>query len=238
MTPLVKSTLPPHQLGVCSPNGAESLVHLVKLISSDPDTLLSSKNCLLVDFSNAFNSINRSALFKEVHDMPSLSSLVEFSYGVQSHLLFGEHAILSGRGVQQGDPLGPLLFSLVLQPIVERIASEVPSLLLNGWYLDDGILCGNLDDIAAALSIIAIDGPTVGLSLNKSKSLLFSPDLPYSPPSSLAGIPVTSEGFLLGAPVGPPSFCQSIVTKRLEKIQSLISLLASIEDPQAEFALL
>ena len=214
VTPQVKSTLPPHQLGVCSPNGAESLVHSVKLISSDPDTPLSSKNCLLVDFSNAFNS-KRSALFKEVqHRMSSLSSWIEFSYGGQSHLLFGEHTILSSCGVQQGDPLGPLLFSLVLQPIIEKIASEVPSLLFNGWYLDDGILCGNLDDIAAALSIIAIDGPTVGLSLNRSKSLLFSPELPSSPPSSLAGIPVTSEGFLLlWAPVGPPHSASQLLQK-------------------------
>ena len=63
--------------------------------------------------------------------------------------------------MQQGDLLSHLLF---LEPIVEKIASEVPSLLFNGWYLDDGILCGNLDDIAAALSIITVDGPIVGLS--------------------------------------------------------------------------
>ena len=45
-------------------------------------------------------------------------------------------------GVQQGDPLGPLGFALTLHPIVERIKAEVPDLLLNALYLDDGMLVG------------------------------------------------------------------------------------------------
>ena len=47
-----------------------------------------------------------------------------------------------GSGVQQGDPLGPLGFSMALHPIVQRIVNEVPGLSLNAWYLDDGTLCG------------------------------------------------------------------------------------------------
>lgn len=116
---------------------------------------------------------------------------------------------MSSCGVQQGDPLGPLLFSLLLHPIVEKISQDVPGLRINGWYLDHGVLCGSLDDISSALSIITEDGPLVGLSLNRSKSLIFCPDPSFSSsvPHSLADIPVTSEGFvLLGAPVGSPSF--------------------------------
>ena len=78
---------------------------------------------------------------------PALSHFLELSYSFQPILLFGDYSILSCTGVQQGDPLA---FSILLQPIIERIQDEVPGLNLNGWYLDDGILCGSLSDLQAA----------------------------------------------------------------------------------------
>ena len=41
-----------------------------------------------------------------------------------SKLLFGATEISSEMGVQQGDPLGPLLFSLTLQPLLRELASH------------------------------------------------------------------------------------------------------------------
>ena len=46
--------------------------------------------------------------------------------------------IVSSNGVQQGDPLGPFLFSLVLAPIVDEIQALSPN--LNLWYLMMGSL--------------------------------------------------------------------------------------------------
>ena len=48
----------------------------------------------------------------------------------------------SEQGVQQGDPLGLLPFSLVLHKLVLSIASdsECSKLLFNLWYPDDGTL--------------------------------------------------------------------------------------------------
>ena len=51
-----------------------------------------------------------------------------------------------------------------------------PDLALNAWYLDDGTLMGSPEDLAAALRIIEEDGPSVGLHLNRAKSLLFIPE--------------------------------------------------------------
>lgn len=97
------------------------------------DLPLLSRWILLIDFSNAFNSVSREHMFRETRaSLPGLSSWVECCYSTESHLLFGDYSLLNCCGVQQGDPLGPLCFALTLQPIVERIKREVPSLLVPG----------------------------------------------------------------------------------------------------------
>ena len=174
-------------------------------------------NCfiLLVDFSNAFNSVDRSTLLREVrHRIPSITAWMEFCYGAQPILHLADCTILSCCGVQ-GGPIGPLGFALVLQPIVERIQCEVLGLLINAWYLDEGTLCGSPDDLAAALSIIEAEGPPRGLLLNRSKSLIVAPaDSSVNQPL-LSDIPVTSEGFsLLGSPPGVSSVLLDVCTSK------------------------
>ena len=43
-------------------------------------------------------------------DLSELFTFVNNCYAEQSNLYFGSHIILSAEGVQQGDPLGPLLY--------------------------------------------------------------------------------------------------------------------------------
>ncbi|KAL6586785.1 hypothetical protein OROMI_001773 [Orobanche minor] len=69
---------------------------------------------LLVDFENAFNMVDCGVMLSEVRrHCPVLSHWVEFCYSAPARLDYGEHSFLSSQGVQQGDPLGPLLFILV-----------------------------------------------------------------------------------------------------------------------------
>ena len=56
-------------------------------------------------------------------------------YNNDAELNFGNSVILSRTGFHQGDPLASLLFSLTLQPLVEQIKQEAPSLKLNEWFL-------------------------------------------------------------------------------------------------------
>ena len=69
-----------------------------------------------VDFSNAFNCVDRQAFLEQCrHRFPGLSRWAEWCYSRPSHLYFGSDTLSSERGVQQGDP-GPLLFSLAIHP--------------------------------------------------------------------------------------------------------------------------
>ena len=184
--------------------GCEAVIHSVSQLmsSGQPD----QQWVLLLDFTNAFNTINRFSIFEEFRaHIPGLSAWMESCYSGQPFLHLGSQTILSCCGVQQGDPLGPLGFALTLHPIVERIRAAVPNLTLNAWYLDDGILVGSSRDIAAALNIIESDGPPVGLNLNRAKSLLFIPEDADASCSPLPPeIPITQRGFtLLGCPIAP-----------------------------------
>ena len=82
--------------------------------------------------------------------------------------------ISSETGVQQGDPLGPLLFSLVLHRVVSAIASNCPELLFHMWYLDDGTIAGPKLAVLHALSIVQDLGPPNDLFVNISKCELYS----------------------------------------------------------------
>ena len=142
--------------------------------------------------------------------------------------------------VQQGDPLGPLGFALTLQPIAERIREEVPGLKINAWYFDDRTLCGSACDLVKALKIIEEDGPARGLHLNRSKSLLhISEDVDLTNNPLPSDIPISRVSFnLLDSPIGPPSFCEAMVLKRVEKVKVILSRLADLQDSQMETTLL
>nr|GEW73093.1 protein RIC1 [Tanacetum cinerariifolium] len=72
-----------------------------------------------------------------------------------------------------GDPLGPLLFALVLHPLICKIRDPF-SLFLHAWYLDNGTIVGDTLVVGKVLGLIIEDGPRCGLYLNidKTESIL------------------------------------------------------------------
>ena len=130
---------------------------------------------------------------------------MEFCYSGQPLLQLGSTIIHSCCGVQQRNPLGPLGFPLTLHSIIKHIRAENPTPALNAWYLDDSTLVGSPEDISAALCIVKTYGPSVGLHLNRGKSLFLIPSdcdatLSPLPPE----VPVVRDGFsLIGCPITP-----------------------------------
>ena len=81
---------------------------------------------------------------------------------------------MSATRVQQGDPIGPLLFALVLHPLIHQVGDN-SKLLLHAWYLDDGTIIGDSQEIDKSLNIIRETGPRLGLELNIRKIEIFWP---------------------------------------------------------------
>ena len=92
-------------------------------------------------------------------------------YNTSSLLNFGEHVLLSDEGVQQGDPLGPLLFCVASLKLARYMTSE-----FNLWYLDDGSLGGDVSSLLGDLQTVCCVGPSVGLLLNEAKCEIIMDD--------------------------------------------------------------
>ena len=87
---------------------------------------------------------------------------------IPSNLYFGDDRILSEEGIQQGDPLGPLLFSLGIRDVMKSCESE-----LSVWYLDDGSLLGTPDEVINDLDKILDAADSLGLQINPKKCEVF-----------------------------------------------------------------
>ena len=137
------------QVGVGVKAGCEVIVHSVAHILEKQDQPSLSRWILLVDFSNAFNCVNREIMFSAIRTvLPGLSRWVECSYSTDSVLHFGDHSLLSHCGIQQGDLLGPLCFALTVQPIAMlRGNFQIYSV----WYLDDVTICGSPQNLTALI---------------------------------------------------------------------------------------
>ena len=193
---------------------------------------------LKVDFENAFNTIDRTAFLQACrHQFPGLSPWVEWCYAEPTLLQFGSRTINSESGVQQGDPLGPLLFSLALQPLLASIKAN-HGLDLVFAYLDDCVLAGSISAVSEAFGELQLAASTLGIkvAMGRDKSLLV--------PCAGSQANITQDQFpselcsqsdgnfeLLGCPVGDDAFCRAHTSKRVTKACSLLKALGEVPDP-------
>ena len=234
--------LSPLQVGVGVPGGCEAVIHSVATALAehghDTDMVM-----LKIDFTNAFNCIKRAAfldLLRGSEDFGGLYRWARACYGGSSSLLFGPHIIESLAGVQQGDPLGPLLFSLVLQTLTQKIKEACPSLALNVWFLDDGTLIGKTADVLRAVQIITDEGPALGMHINPPKCELWWPSVnPGLGRFDDVFKRLDSAGVsLLGCALGADDFVSAHLLKRVDKAEEALGLLRLFEDGQLELMLL
>jgi hypothetical protein len=119
----------PLQYGVATPGGCEAIVAGIRAyIEQEPQSLV-----LQVDLANAFNEVDRVAMFEELRDhFPELVPFVRCFYAEPSRLLLrrdsGEWELLqSSTGSRQGDPIAGHLFAL---PHRRALLATQPAFLL------------------------------------------------------------------------------------------------------------
>ncbi|CAE1328756.1 unnamed protein product [Acanthosepion pharaonis] len=135
-------------------------------------------------------------------------------------LIASDNIISSATGIQQGDPLGPLLFDMAIDGIARSITSP-----FNIWYLDNATLGGSIATVAADLRRDIPALSLLGLEINSSKSEIIN--LNYSADDFesairyirliLEDIKITpmEELRILGSPVFPMAIRECLDTKHV-----------------------
>ena len=231
----------PHQFGVACPMGAEKIVHGLRACV-EKHWLEENLVVLKVDMKNAFNLVSRQALLSEcAKHFPELYPWAHWCYSQHPYLWHTMGNLTSECGVQQGDPLGPLLFSLVLNILVSEIVLEpgCANLLYHAWYLDDGVVAGSSTEVCRVLAILEEKGHSLGLHVNINKCEVFChSDLSHFPPSMKQSHQPNIE--ILGIPIGDLDFCTTFISHKHGLAKQLMLQIEEVGalDPQVALMLL
>ncbi|KAG7527236.1 hypothetical protein FFLO_07136 [Filobasidium floriforme] len=174
-----RESLLPYQFGVGTRGGVEPLVQAIQNTLDKKSGYTTYTHITSLDFSNAFNALSRTELATGLRaHAPGLFRAAKWAYGSATDLVLSgadgkQHVLRSSEGVRQGDPFGPLFFSLGVRHLLESLNRKLGPDHLVLAYLDDVYIFA---PDAGALDIAQrfFDKSASSLHLNIAKSKTMS----------------------------------------------------------------
>ena len=219
--------------------GCEAAVHVMKKIYSQEDT----EAVLLVDATNAFNSINRQAALHNIQKLcPAIATMLSNTYRSPVRLFIkGEGELTSTEGTTQGDPLAMGMYALAVTPLICKLRETKPE-VKQVWFADDATAAGKLISLREWWQHLAAHGPEIGYLPNASKThLVVKPDLLDKAKKIFENteVQISSQGQRhLGAAIGTSAFANEYVALKVEKWSTQITSLSTLArtHPQAAYS--
>ena len=235
--PDIRNVVGTVQLCVGQEGGCEAAVHATRLLLSDNEC----EGVLLVDASNAFNSLNRQVALRNVAMLcPSLATVLFNTYGGHSQLFVDGETIYSCEGTTQGDPLAMVFYALATIPLSR--ACKVDTMHGDIWFADDATGAGPLLALRSWWDKLNGVGPSYGYYPNGSKTwLIVKPERYDNAMNIFSGtnVQITTEGKRhLGAALGSCSYVERFMSCRVGEWVGEIQKLSRIAavHPQAAYS--
>ena len=196
---------------------------------------------MLVDASNAFNTINRQAALHNIKAIcPPLHQILVNTYQTPIRFIIcGDGEITSSEGTTQGDPLAMAMYALAIKPLIGKLKLDSPN-VKQVCYADDASGAGTCEELKTFWNTLQAQGEIYGYHPNASKThLVIKPEHAEKARELFAGrgINITTEGKrLLGAAVGSRSFTEEYITAKVLKWSDEIKQLADMARTQPHAA--
>ena len=123
---------------------------------------------ILVDASNAFNSLNRQEALQNIqHLCPPLVKFLTNTYREDIQLVIDGKILISQEGTTQGDPLAMAMYAIAITPLIYQLGNEG---IKQVWYADDATAAGDLQHLRTRWDQVVHIGPEYGYHPNAAKT--------------------------------------------------------------------
>ena len=223
-------------------SGIEAAVHsMAENFAND-----NSQGLLLVDASNAFNSLHREqALDTVATTCPVFHQFLKNTYQTRTKLYIsgsksGEF-IWGEEGNTQGDVAAMQFYSIATRPIIDDLRAYAEATMV--WYADDSSACGSFIQLLQWWNRLCDIGPGYGYYPNAKKTILIVKNHKDQAEAETLfghlGVKITTSGERhLGAVVGSKIYREDYIKEKVEKWITDIKQLADIasEEPQLAYS--
>ena len=224
----------PLQLCAGQLSGVESATHAMQTLFDDPNT----DAILLVDASNAFNTLNRQVALANISvNCPAILPVLANTYRQPSFLFFGGEVLISKEGTTQGDPLAMPMYALATVPLLTKVSTKETTQV---WYADDAAAGGKLNFLKQRWNKLNTFGSSFGYLHNAKKSWLIVKGGNIDAATAHfenTNINITAEGRkYLRAALGTKDFCDTFLKNKVENWTKEIEHLSVIAKTQPHAA--
>ena len=221
--------------------GCEAAAHAMGEIFEEEDT----DAVLFIDASNAFNTLNRTALLHNIHYLcPPMATYINNCYQKPSRLFIaGGKELMSSEGTTQGDPSAMPSYGIGILPYLAMIRPDQETGFLKQLAYTDDIGGGaKLTTLRVWWDKIERYGPSFGYFPKASKSWLVVKEEKHDEALEIfagTGIKVTTEGRkylggFVGTKQGAEDYVQELRDEWIEQLEVLTDIAKS--EPQAAYA--